>query len=163
MHLPNQADTICALATAPGLGAIAVIRVSGPNTFEIIDAVFKTKKGKSKNFSSVASHTLHFGDIVVDSQTLDEVLISVFKNPHSYTGQDTIEISCHGSTYIQQQILQLLQQKGARLAEPGEFTLRAFLNGKLDLSQAEAVADLISQTMIGFPGVSIIRSISKPS
>jgi tRNA modification GTPase len=144
MHLPNQADTICALATAPGLGAIAVIRVSGPNTFPIIESVFKTKKGKVKNFESIASHTLHFGDIVLDNQTLDEVLISVFKNPHSYTGQDTIEISCHGSTYIQQQILQLLQQKGARLAEPGEFTLRAFLNGKLDLSQAEAVADLIS-------------------
>jgi tRNA modification GTPase len=144
MHLPNQADTICALATAPGLGAIAVIRISGPNTFKIIESVFKTKKGKSKDFSSIASHTLHFGDIVLDNQTLDEVLISVFKNPHSYTGQDTIEISCHGSTYIQQQILQLLQQKGARLAEPGEFTLKAFLNGKLDLSQAEAVADLIS-------------------
>jgi tRNA modification GTPase len=144
MHLPNQADTICALATAPGLGAIAVIRVSGPNTFKIIESVFKTKKGKSKDFSSIASHTLHFGDIVLDNQTLDEVLISVFKNPHSYTGQDTIEISCHGSTYIQQQILQLLQRNGARLAEPGEFTLRAFLNGKLDLSQAEAVADLIS-------------------
>ena len=144
MHLPNQADTICALATAPGLGAIAVIRVSGPNTFKIIEAVFKTKKGKSKDFKTITSHTLHFGDIVLDNQTLDEVLISVFKNPHSYTGQDTIEISCHGSTYIQQQILQLLQQKGARLAEPGEFTLRAFLNGKLDLSQAEAVADLIS-------------------
>ncbi len=144
MHLPNQADTICALATAPGLGAIAVIRVSGPDTFKIIETVFKTKKGKSKDFSSIKSHTLHFGDIVLDNQTLDEVLISVFKNPHSYTGQDTIEISCHGSTYIQQQILQLLQQKGARLAEPGEFTLRAFLNGKLDLSQAEAVADLIA-------------------
>ena len=144
MHLPNQADTICALATAPGLGAIAVIRVSGPNTFPIIESVFKTKKGKVKNFESIASHTLHFGDIILEDQTLDEVLISVFKNPHSYTGQDTIEISCHGSTYIQQQILQLLQQKGARLAEPGEFTLRAFLNGKLDLSQAEAVADLIS-------------------
>ncbi len=144
MHLPNQADTICALATAPGLGAIAVIRVSGPDTFRIIETVFKTKKGKSKDFSSIKSHTLHFGDIILDNQTLDEVLISVFKNPHSYTGQDTIEISCHGSTYIQQQILQLLQQKGARLAEPGEFTLRAFLNGKLDLSQAEAVADLIA-------------------
>ncbi|MFM7016584.1 MAG: tRNA uridine-5-carboxymethylaminomethyl(34) synthesis GTPase MnmE [Bacteroidota bacterium] len=144
MHLPNQTDTICALATAPGLGAIAVIRISGPNTFPIIESVFKTKKGKSKDFSSIKSHTLHFGDIVLDHQTLDEVLISVFKNPHSYTGQDTIEISCHGSTYIQQQILQLLQQKGARLAEPGEFTLRAFLNGKLDLSQAEAVADLIA-------------------
>ena len=144
MHLPNQADTICALATAPGLGAIAVIRVSGPNTFPIVESVFKTKKGKVKNFEIITSHTLHFGDIVLDNQTLDEVLISVFKNPHSYTGQDTIEISCHGSTYIQQQILQLLQQRGARLAEPGEFTLRAFLNGKLDLSQAEAVADLIS-------------------
>ncbi|MFN6090840.1 MAG: tRNA uridine-5-carboxymethylaminomethyl(34) synthesis GTPase MnmE, partial [Bacteroidota bacterium] len=133
-----------ALATAPGLGAIAVIRVSGPNTFPIVESVFKTKKGKVKNFESLTSHTLHFGDIVLDNQTLDEVLVSVFKNPHSYTGQDTIEISCHGSTYIQQQILQILQQKGARLAEPGEFTLRAFLNGKLDLSQAEAVADLIS-------------------
>ncbi|HOS48984.1 MAG TPA: tRNA uridine-5-carboxymethylaminomethyl(34) synthesis GTPase MnmE [Bacteroidia bacterium] len=144
MHLPDRNDTICALATAPGMGAIAVIRISGANTFDIINKIFQSKSGKSKDFKSAKSHTLHFGNIIFDNKIIDEVLLSVFKNPMSYTGEDTTEISCHGSTYIQQQLLQVLQQTGARLAEPGEFTLRAFLNGKLDLTQAEAVADLIS-------------------
>jgi tRNA modification GTPase len=144
MHLPDRSDTICALATAPGMGAIAVIRISGAKTFEILNGLFETKTGKKKNFSEVKSHTLHFGNIIFDNKIIDEVLLSIFKNPMSYTGEDTIEISCHGSTYIQQQLLQVLQSCGARLAEPGEFTMRAFLNGKLDLTQAEAVADLIS-------------------
>lgn len=138
-------DTICALATPAGQGAIAVIRLSGNKAFEIGDAVF-TKKYNAKHFklSEAPSHTIHLGDIKDGNKIIDEVLVSVFKNPHSYTGEDTLEISCHGSVFIQQQIIKLLISKGARMAEPGEFTLRAFINGKLDLSQAEAVADLIA-------------------
>ena len=136
MQLPDRSDTICALATAPGMGAIAVIRISGSKTFEILNGIFESKSGKKKDFNSSKSHTLHFGNLLYQHKIIDEVLISVFKNPMSYTGEDTIEISCHGSTYIQQQLLVI--------AEPGEFTMRAFLNGKLDLTQAEAVADLIS-------------------
>ena len=138
-------DTICALATPAGPGAIAVIRLSGIKALEIGDAVFFKKKAKNVfQLSKAKSHTLHFGDIKDKEKIIDEVLIAVFKNPHSYTGEDTLEISCHGSVFIQQQIIKLLIAKGARMAEPGEFTLRAFLNGKLDLSQAEAVADLIA-------------------
>jgi len=137
----NQ-DSIVALATPSGAGAIAVIRVSGNQAIEIGNNVFQSVKGK--DITRQKSHTLHLGHIVDDNKTLDEVLLSIFKGPHSYTGENTIEISCHGSTYIQQQIIQLLLRKGCRMADPGEFTLRAFLNGKLDLSQAEAVADLIS-------------------
>jgi tRNA modification GTPase len=132
-------DTICALATAGGIGAIGVIRISGSNTLPLVNSLFK-----GKNLEQADSHTLHFGKIIQDDIILDEVLASVFKNPKSYTGEDTIELSCHGSPYILQKILELLVQKGARLAKPGEFTLRAFLNKKLDLSQAEAVADLIA-------------------
>ncbi|MES2778667.1 MAG: tRNA uridine-5-carboxymethylaminomethyl(34) synthesis GTPase MnmE [Bacteroidota bacterium] len=132
-------DTICALATAGGIGAIGVIRISGSNTFPLVNSIFK-----GKNLEQADSHTLHFGKIMQGEVVLDEVLASVFKNPKSYTGEDTIELSCHGSPYILQKILELLVQKGARLAKPGEFTLRAFLNKKLDLSQAEAVADLIA-------------------
>jgi tRNA modification GTPase len=132
-------DTICALATAGGVGAIGVIRVSGSNALPLVNSVFK-----GKNLTAVKSHTLHFGKIVNGPIVLDEVLASVFKNPTSYTGEDTIELSCHGSPYILQKILELLVQQGARLAKPGEFTLRAFLHKKLDLSQAEAVADLIA-------------------
>lgn len=132
-------DTICALATAGGIGAIGVIRISGSNTLPLVNSIFK-----GKNLEQADSHTLHFGKIIQDDIVLDEVLASVFKNPKSYTGEDTIELSCHGSPYILQKILELLVQKGARLAKPGEFTLRAFLNKKLDLSQAEAVADLIA-------------------
>lgn len=142
-YLPS--DTICALATPSGPGAIAIIRISGSKAFEIGDAIFtKKKRSKSFSFNKCDSHTLHFGDIKDQEKIIDEVLIAVFKNPHSYTGEDTLEISCHGSVFIQQQIIKLLISKGARMAEPGEFTLRAFLNGKLDLSQAEAVADLIA-------------------
>jgi tRNA modification GTPase len=137
----NQ-DSIVALATPSGAGAIAIIRISGSDAITIGNGVFQSIK--NKDLTKQKTHTLHLGHIVDDSKTLDEVLVSVFKGPNSYTGENTIEISCHGSTYIQQQIIQLLLRKGCRMADPGEFTLRAFLNGKLDLSQAEAVADLIS-------------------
>ena len=139
MQLAEHKDTIVALSTAPGVGAIAVIRMSGDNAIEIADKVFIGKK-----LARAQSHTLHFGVIAVDGNKIDEVVIGLFKNPRSYTGEDIIEISCHGSPFIQQQILQVLIQAGARLAKPGEFTMRAFLNGKMDLSQAEAVADLIA-------------------
>jgi tRNA modification GTPase len=135
-------DTIVALATPSGAGAIAIIRISGEQAIVIAQEVFQSVKGK--DLTQQKSHTIHLGHIVDGSKILDEVLVSVFKGPHSYTGEDTIEISCHGSTFIQQQIIQLLLRKGCRMATAGEFTLRAFLNGKLDLSQAEAVADLIS-------------------
>nr|WP_315161419.1 tRNA uridine-5-carboxymethylaminomethyl(34) synthesis GTPase MnmE [uncultured Flavobacterium sp.] len=135
-------DSIVALATPSGAGAIAVIRISGDDAIAIGHSVFKSVKNKDLRIQK--THTLHLGHIVDDTKTLDEVLVSIFKGPNSYTGENTIEISCHGSTYIQQQIIQLLLRKGCRMANAGEFTLRAFLNGKLDLSQAEAVADLIS-------------------
>ena len=135
-------DSIVALATPSGAGAIAIIRISGQDAITIGNTVFKSIK--NKDLIKQKTHTLHLGHIVDGVKTLDEVLVSIFKAPNSYTGENTIEISCHGSTYIQQQIIQLLLRKGCRMADPGEFTLRAFLNGKLDLSQAEAVADLIS-------------------
>ncbi|MFV8344192.1 tRNA uridine-5-carboxymethylaminomethyl(34) synthesis GTPase MnmE [Flavobacterium sp. XS2P39] len=135
-------DSIVALATPSGAGAIAVIRISGDDAITIGNSVFRSIK--NKDLTKQKTHTLHLGHIMDNSKTLDEVLVSIFKGPNSYTGENTIEISCHGSTYIQQQIIQLLLRKGCRMADPGEFTLRAFLNGKLDLSQAEAVADLIS-------------------
>jgi len=135
-------DNIVALATPSGAGAIAIIRISGVNAVSICASVFKSVRGK--DLARQKSHTLHLGHIVDDGKVLDEVLVSLFKGPNSYTGENTIEISCHGSTYIQQQIIQLLLRKGCRMANPGEFTLRSFLNGKLDLSQAEAVADLIN-------------------
>lgn len=137
-------DTITALATPHGSGAIAVIRLSGKKSFGIIDKVFFTKELKPKKVSGEKGYTVHFGVIAEGDIVIDEVLVTIFKNPHSYTGEDSIEISCHGSTYIQQQILQVLLKYGARMANAGEFTLRAFLNGKFDLSQAEAVADLIA-------------------
>jgi tRNA modification GTPase len=135
-------DAIVALATPSGAGAIAVIRVSGTEAIAIGNTVFRSVKGKE--LTQQKSHTLHLGHIVDGTKIIDEVLVSLFKGPNSYTGENTIEISCHGSTYIQQQIIQLLLRNGCRMANPGEFTLRAFLNGKLDLSQAEAVADLIA-------------------
>ncbi len=144
MNLNNNTDTIIALATPQGIGAIGVIRVSGSNAINICESVFSSKNLKKKSLHDKASHTLHFGVIHDDSIIIDEVLLSLFKAPHSYTSENTIEISCHGSKFIQQQIIQLFLKHGARMANQGEFTLRAFLNGKLDLSQAEAVADLIS-------------------
>ncbi|WP_425236783.1 tRNA uridine-5-carboxymethylaminomethyl(34) synthesis GTPase MnmE [Ulvibacterium sp.] len=135
-------DTIIALATPSGAGAIAVIRISGMETIGLSAKHFRSVSGK--DLAEQKSHTIHLGHIVDGERVLDEVLLSVFKNPHSYTGEDVIEISCHGSPYIQQEIIQLFIRKGCRMAQAGEFTLRAFLNGKMDLSQAEAVADLIS-------------------
>jgi len=138
----NQNDTIIALATPSGAAAIAVIRLSGSKAVQMVDTSFKSIS--SKKLVSQKTHTIHLGHIVEDSRVLDEVLVSVFNNPKSYTGEDVVEISCHGSSYIQQEIIQLFVRNGARIANPGEFTLRAFLNAKLDLSQAEAVADLIA-------------------
>lgn len=135
-------DTIVALATAPGVGAISVIRISGNAAIEKCAQFFYSKSGK-QNLLQKKSHTLHFGTLRNGEELIDEVLVSVFHGPNSYTGEHTIEISCHGSIYIQQQIIALFLNNGCRSAEPGEFTKRAFLNGKLDLSQAEAVADLI--------------------
>ncbi|NJB70254.1 tRNA modification GTPase [Saonia flava] len=135
-------DTIVALATPSGAGAIAVIRISGEKAIDLTAPLFKSVRGK--NLRKQKSHTIHLGHVVDDGKTMDEVLLSLFKGPNSYTGENVVEISCHGSPYIQQEIIQLLIRKGCRMANPGEFTLRAFLNGKLDLSQAEAVADLIA-------------------
>jgi len=135
-------ETIVALATASGAGAIAIIRLSGKDAISIADEVFESVS--KKKLSDQKTHTVHLGHIVDGLKTLDQVLVTIFKNPNSYTGENVVEISCHGSTFIQQQIIQLLLRKGAKMAEAGEFTLRAFLNGKLDLSQAEAVADLIA-------------------
>lgn len=137
-------ETIVALATPPGTGAIGVIRLSGKDAIAICESVFATKSLKKKTLTDKASHTIHFGVIHEEDIIIDEVLVSVFKAPNSYTSENTVEISCHGSMFIQQQIIQLFIKKGARMANHGEFTLRAFLNGKLDLSQAEAVADLIA-------------------
>ena len=137
-------DTIVALATPQGIGAIGVIRLSGDKAIDICNTVFGTKSLKKKDLRKQASHTIHFGVIHDGDIIIDEVLVSLFKTPNSYTGENTVEISCHGSKFIQQQIIQLFIKHGARIANHGEFTLRAFLNGKLDLSQAEAVADLIA-------------------
>ena len=133
-------DTISAIATPAG-GAIAVIRLSGHRAIAIAQSVF------SRDITNAKGGTFHYGEIVDgNGETIDDVIVSVFKAPHSYTGEDSVEISCHGSRFIIQRILMLLQQKGARQAEPGEYTRRAYLNGKMDLSQAEAVADLIAST-----------------
>ena len=137
-----QNDTIVALASPSGSGAIAVIRVSGAEAISISKSVFSSISGK--DISKQKSHTLHLGHIVDGEKVIDQVLLSIFKGTNSYTGENTVEISCHGSTFIQQQIIQLLLRRGCRMANAGEFTLRSFLNGKMDLSQAEAVADLIS-------------------
>jgi len=141
--IEQPAETICALATPPGISAISVIRVSGPDTFGKVDKIFSPKRN-TLNLHDAPSHTLHLGEIIKNGEIIDEVLLSIFKNPNSYTGEDSIEISSHGSPFIQQKIIELLIENGIRLARPGEFTLRAFLNGKFDLSQAEAVADLIA-------------------
>lgn len=140
----DRDDTIVALATAHGTAAIAVIRLSGPEAYSITESVFRNKLGKAKKIAHFPSHTIHFGTIGEGEIALDECLVSIFKGPNSFTGQDVVEISCHGSIFIQQQLVQLLIRYGARMANPGEFSLRAFLNGKFDLSQAEAIADLIA-------------------
>jgi tRNA modification GTPase len=132
-------DTIVAIATPPGIGAIGVIRLSGSIAIDIANNLFP-----SKDLSKQSSHTLHVGYLKYEDEIIDEVVISIYKNPTSYTGEDVVEISCHGSAFVQQQAIQSIIGKGARLAKPGEFTQRAFLKGKLDLTQAEAVADLIA-------------------
>ncbi|MBS1730641.1 MAG: tRNA uridine-5-carboxymethylaminomethyl(34) synthesis GTPase MnmE, partial [Bacteroidetes bacterium] len=137
--LDGWKDTIVAIATPPGIGAIAIIRISGSNALPIADQLFLSKK-----ISEQSSHTLHLGLITYQGEVIDEVVMSLFKAPRSYTGEDIIEISCHGSPFLQQKILESVIALGARIAKPGEFTLRAFLNGKMDLTQAEAVADLIA-------------------
>ncbi|TNE54647.1 MAG: tRNA uridine-5-carboxymethylaminomethyl(34) synthesis GTPase MnmE, partial [Bacteroidetes bacterium] len=140
MALPDLNDTIVALATPPGTGAIAVIRLAGPQAISLADRIFR-----GRILASQATHTAHFGRIEDEQgNTVDEVLVTVFHAPRSYTGDNAVEISCHGSPYIQQAIIELCLRQGARMAQPGEFTLRAYLNGKLDLSQAEAVADLVA-------------------
>lgn len=139
-------ETICANATAPG-GAIAVIRVSGADAIDTVSRNFVPASKESTPLSSANGYTMHYGSFGTQTETIDEVLVSVFRAPHSYTGENSVEISCHGSNYIIQRILSLLVENGCRMAQPGEFTRRAFINGKMDLSQAEAVADLIaSQT-----------------
>ena len=138
-----QNDTIIALATPAGVGAISVIRLSGENAIHFVEANFKSIR-KNKSLLNQKTHTIHLGHIIENNIILDEVLVSVFKNPNSYTGENVVEISCHGSSFIQQEIIQLFLKKGCRMADNGEFTMRAFLNGKMDLSQAEAVADVIA-------------------
>lgn len=138
----NFDDTIIALATPAGVGAISVIRLSGKEAINIVAPFFKSIR--NKDLTKQKTHTLHLGNIVDNERIVDEVLVSIFKNPHSYTGENVIEISCHGSSFIQQEIIQLFLKNGCRMADNGEFTMRAFLNGKMDLSQAEAVADVIA-------------------
>ncbi|MCI2228300.1 tRNA uridine-5-carboxymethylaminomethyl(34) synthesis GTPase MnmE [Polaribacter sp. MSW13] len=138
-----QNDTIIALATPSGVGAISVIRLSGEKSIDIVAAFFKSIK-TGKSLKKQKTHTIHLGHIIYNDIIIDEVLVSIFKNPRSYTGENVVEISCHGSSFIQQEIIQLFLQNGCRMADNGEFTMRAFLNGKMDLSQAEAVADVIA-------------------
>ena len=140
-----MSTTIAAISTAPGIGGIAVIRVSGTEAQTYCNAIYSSKT-KSSNLLNQKAYTVSYGSIKDKDETVDDVLVSVFKTPNSFTGEDVVEISCHGSVFIQQQILQLLIEQGCVLAQPGEFTQRAFLNGKMDLSQAEAVADLIAST-----------------
>jgi tRNA modification GTPase len=138
-NMSNWNDTIVALATAPGIGAIAVIRLSGTKAIDIVNGVFP-----KKDLLLQKTHTVHFGKIEFENIVVDEVVVTLYRAPKSYTGEEVVEISCHGSPFIQDSLLQLMIQEGARLAKPGEFTQRAFLNAKLDLTQAEAVADLIA-------------------
>lgn len=140
----QENNIITAISTPSGTGGIAVIRLSGNGCISLVDSVFKSPRGSK--LIAQKPNTIHFGSVYQGEAVLDEVLVSIFKTPHSFTGEDVVEISCHGSTYIQQSILQLLISKGASLAQPGEFTQRAFLNGKMDLSQAESVADLIASS-----------------
>jgi len=134
-------DDIIAISSPPGMGAIAIIRISGPKSISKFQPFFKSKN--NKKLKNQKSHTLHFGDFRFNDQLIDEVLVSVFEKGKSFTGDESVEITCHGSTYIQKTIVETLLENGIRLAKPGEFTMRAFLNGKLDLTQAEAVSDLI--------------------
>lgn len=145
-------NTICAISTAAGVGGIAVIRVSGPEAFCICDSIFKGRK----TIAEFKSNTAHYGTVFSkDGHDIDDCVVTKFNNPHSFTGEDTVEIACHGSVFIQQSILKALIEAGCRMAEPGEFTQRAFLNGKIDLTRAEAVADLIASTSAAAHGVAL--------
>ena len=139
----NTNDAICAIATASGMGAIAVVRLSGQRCHEIALSIFKSRT-RNLDKSSIVPNKAYFGDLIDGTDVVDEAIVTFFASPHSYTGEDSVEISCHGSVYIQQKVLEILIARGARLAGPGEFSRRAFLNNKLDLAQAEAVADLIA-------------------
>ena len=139
LKLSGWDDTIVALGTPPGVGALGIIRLSGERAIEVVNGLFP-----SKDLRRQASHTLHVGYLKHQDKIIDEVVISLFKKPKSFTGEDVVEISCHGSPFIHDQVIESCIKEGARLAKPGEFTQRAFLNGKLDLTQAEAVADLIA-------------------
>ena len=139
-----MSEIICAISTPPGMGAIAVIRLSGEGSIALTDRVFTSPSGR--NLTEASANTVHFGQIHAGEELLDEVLVTIFHAPHSFTGEESVEISCHGSVYIQQRLMELLLSEGARLAQAGEFTRRAFRNGKFDLSQAEAVADLIASS-----------------
>ncbi len=143
MSYLSSNDTICAISTAHGMGAIALVRIAGDDAITIADKLFKPA-GEPGSLNKTDAHIARLGKIFDGDTLLDEVVVTLYKNPHSYTGQDLVEISCHGSVFIQKRLLELLVSNGARLAQPGEFTFRAFMNGKMDLSQAEAVADLIS-------------------
>ncbi len=137
MKRVNYEDTICALATGGGMSAIALIRISGKKSISTINNIF------SKNLTDKESHTAHFGNIIDKKDIIDEVIVTIFRKNNSFTGEETVEISCHGSKFIQNKIIELLIDSGVRLADPGEFSMRAFKNGKVDLSQAESIADLI--------------------
>ncbi|MBE0663314.1 MAG: tRNA uridine-5-carboxymethylaminomethyl(34) synthesis GTPase MnmE [Bacteroidales bacterium] len=141
----QNTDTICAISTAPGRGAIAMIRVSGPEAINVTENLFDPAT-KDTKLSEQKGYTLHYGNLSVNGELIDQVVVGLFRAPHSYTSEDVVEISCHGSPYIQQRIMEALIGQGIRVAEPGEFTLRAFINGRIDLSQAEAVADLIASS-----------------
>ena len=138
MNFQDQRDTICALSTSSGSSAISLIRLSGDKSISIVETFF------SKKLSDKEGHTAHFGLIRKENTIIDEVLVTIFKGKASFTGQEMVEIACHGSSYITQEIINLVLDQGGRLAGPGEFSLRAFMNGKMDLSQTEAIADLIS-------------------
>ena len=138
-------ETICAISTAPGVGGIAVIRISGKEAISLCDRIFQPRKA-GKSLALQPAYSLTYGTIVEKGEAVDDVMMALFRAPHSFTGEDTVEITCHGSSYILQQVIQLLIYNGCRAALPGEYTQRAFLNGKMDLSQAEAVADLIASS-----------------
>ena len=135
-------DTIAAISTAMTNSGIGIVRISGEEAFDIIKRIYKGKK--DKDLSQVKSHTIHYGYIMDGKETIDEVLVMIMRGPHSYTGEDTVEINCHGGVFVVKKILETVIKYGARPADPGEFTKRAFLNGRIDLSQAEAVIDVIN-------------------
>ena len=135
--------TIAAISTALSASGIGIVRISGPESMEVIERIYRSKGGKKK-IKEVASHTIHYGYIYDQDQLIDEVLVMIMKAPKTFTGEDTVEINCHGGVFAMKRVLETVLKNGARIADPGEFTKRAFLNGRLDLSQAEAVIDVIN-------------------